>query len=72
MEQYVRQTTPYPYKQSKLIRQAVKYINLMYVFYDALRTQHHACNVLSKNTEPQCKYEETSDKPKLRHGLQND
>lgn len=72
MEQYVRQTTPCPYEQSKLTRQAVRYVNLMCVFYDALRTQHHACTVLSKTTEPQCKYEETSDKPKLGDGLQND
>lgn len=37
---------------------------------DALRTKHHLCGILAKNTKPHANREKTSDKPKLKDIVQ--
>lgn len=41
------------------------------IWRNATRTQHHLCDSLTKDAYPESDHEETSDKLRLRHSLQN-
>lgn len=51
----------------KLTSTVMRQIVLMYL----LMTQHHFCDILAKNAEPQPNHEKASDKPTLENIVQN-
>lgn len=38
---------------------------------NAIRSQHHFCDIPAKDTKPESDHEQTSDKPKLKDVTQN-